>query len=450
MSRESPSLDTAALRSDGPAATEAPRWSCALGGALTTTLGIFGAVPILHAGAGCGLGQQFGLTYAAGENAGGPQGGTNTPCSSLVEEHVIFGGEDKLRSLIASSLQLMKGELFAVISGCIPSLIGDDVDAVVREFRDQASLVHVKAPGFGGTSYDGYELLLEALVEQHVTPRPKVKGRVNLLGVVPYQHLFWKGELAVLKEELAAIGVEANILFTEFNGPELVRNLSEAELTVVLSPWNGHRVAEKLKQKFDIPWIAFPSVPVGGKQTTSFLRRVAAELGLDRGPVETSIRAAQRHSYRFLEYAGDGLILGLPHAYFAVVADAGTAIGITQFLTNEIAYLPDIVIIADGTPEAARAEVVRQLTEGLDIAGKPEIIFESDAHVIRQRLKGHHFLFLLASSLEKHTAGEEYGALHHSISFPSYDRLVLDTNYAGFRGGLKLLEELSSKWIGPL
>jgi len=81
---------------------EAPRWSCSLGGALTTGLGIYGVVPILHSGAGCGLGHQFGMTYASGENAGGALGGTGTPCSCLVEEHVIFGGESKLRNLIKS------------------------------------------------------------------------------------------------------------------------------------------------------------------------------------------------------------------------------------------------------------------------------------------------------------------------------------------------------------
>jgi len=113
---------------------EAPKYSCALAGAYGTALGVYGVVPLLHAGLGCGLGQLFGQLYAGGQNAGGPQGGTSTPTTGLVEEHVIFGGEDKLRNLIQASGELMEGDAFAVISGCIPSLIGDDVDAVIREF----------------------------------------------------------------------------------------------------------------------------------------------------------------------------------------------------------------------------------------------------------------------------------------------------------------------------
>lgn len=429
---------------------EAPRYTCSLGGALGTTLGIFGAVPILHSGAGCGLGQQFGYTYASGQNSGGPQGTTNTPCSCLVEEHVIFGGEEKLRNLIKSSIELMDGNFYAVISGCVPSLIGDDVDAIVKEFAQDVPIIHVKTPGFIGNSYNGYEDFFVALAEQLLKKQPVRKKLVNIFGVVPFQHLFWKGTLASIKQILEKIGIEANIIFTEFDGYENLKKIPAAELNLVLSPWNGHKIAEKLLDKFDTPYLTFPKVPVGPKETTNLLRLVARQLELDPQAVEKIIHDEEAHAYRFTEYLGDGLILALPHAYFATVADSGTAIGIVQYLTNEIAYIPDIVILTDNPPEEARPEIIRQLTEGIDTSLKPEIVFEIDSHIIRQKLKGRNFLFLLASSLEKIIAGEEYGAMHHSIAFPSYDRQVIDRNYAGYRGGLALMEELTSKWIGPL
>jgi nitrogenase molybdenum-iron protein beta chain len=429
---------------------EAPRYSCSLGGALTTTLALYGGVPILHSGAGCGLGQQFGMTYAAGQNAAGGQGTTNTPCSCLVEEHVIFGGEDKLRNLIRSSTELMIGDFFAVISGCVPSLIGDDVDSVVNEFRDKVPIVHVKAPGFNGTSYLGYELFLEAVVDQLLEPRPVKKGRVNILGIVPFQHLFWKGELATIKGLIQRLGLEPNIIFTEFNGLENLRELPAAELNLVLSTWNGHSVARKLEEKFGTPFLTAPAVPVGGKQTSRLVRRIGEQLGLDPAFVENVIATEERHAYRFAEYFGDAVMLGVPNAFFAVAADSSKAIGLTQFLTNEVAYLPEIVIITDDPPESAREEIVRQLSDGIESASKPEVLFESDAHLIREKLKGRSFLFLFASSLEKHIAGPEFNAIPITVGFPSYDRLILDRNYAGFRGGLVVMEELVSTFAGPL
>lgn len=43
---------------------EAPRYSCALGGAYMTVLGMENVVPILHAGGGCGIIQVFGMAFA--------------------------------------------------------------------------------------------------------------------------------------------------------------------------------------------------------------------------------------------------------------------------------------------------------------------------------------------------------------------------------------------------
>ncbi|NTU79512.1 MAG: nitrogenase [Chloroflexales bacterium] len=429
---------------------EAPRFSCSLAGAFGATLGLFGGVPILHSGAGCGLGQHYGMTFAAGLNAGGPQGTTNTPCSCLVEEHVIFGGEDKLRKLIASTIELMEGDLYVVISGCVPALIGDDVAQVTKEFRDQTAIFSVDAPGFSGNTYLGYELFLQAAAAQLLETRPVQKGLVTILGIVPYQHIFWKGSLAVVKQALARIGVEANVLFCEFGGLENLRRIPAAELNLVLSPWNGHTVATDLEERFGTPWIDLPGVPVGPKQTAHLLRAVAAQLGIDPNLVERVIAEEERHTYRFMEYVGDLLVIGIPQAYLAVVADSGTAIGVIQFLTNEAGSIPDIVILTDDPPEERRAAIVAQLSDELNTVLKPEVVFEVDSYRIRQKLRGRTFSFLLASSQEKYIAAEEFKAIHHSIAFPAYDRMIVDRSYAGWRGGLNLLEDLVSKFGGPL
>lgn len=433
-----------------PEITEAPRYTCSLGGVLGCAMGLFNTVPILHAGAGCGLGQQFGLTYASGNNSGGPTGTTATPCSCLVEEHVIFGGENKLRNLIDSTIKLMKGDLYTVISGCVPSLIGDDVDAVIKEFTGRAPVIHVKAPGFVGNSYQGYDLFFEALIDQHLDEKPVQKGLVNIFGVVPFQHLFWKGNLRVIKELLAKLGLTANIFFTEFDSYAQLQQIPAAEHNLVLSPWNGISVAEKLQERFGTPFSVFPGVPVGPKETTRLLRLLGEALEFDAREVEAVISREERSAYRFTEYLGDALILGLPHAAFAVVADSGTAIGLTKYLTNEIAYIPALVIITDNPPPESREAITREFDAGLETVLKPEVFFIEDSHLIRQQLKKHSFLFLLASSQEKHIAGEECGAMHLSVAFPSIDRLVIDTSYAGYRGGLSLMEELTSKWAGPL
>ncbi len=433
-----------------PEIVEAPRYTCSLGGAYITTTGVYGAVPILHAGAGCGIAQLLGVFYAAGENAAGGQGGTSTPCTCLIEKHVIFGGEDKLRKLIDSTLQLMEGDLYVVISGCVPALIGDDAEAVVKEFKDRADVIYVNTAGFKGNTYDGYEDFLGDVADQLLEPLPKKKKVVNILGIVPFQHIFWKGDLNTVKELLAKIGVEANILFTQFDGVKRLKEIPEAELNIVLSTWNGHKTAEKLKEKFDQEYLSFPNVPIGPKQTTEFLRAVAKKLNVPKKDVEKVIAEEEKRAYRWVEYLTDAIIIGLPHPYAAFVGDTNTVIGITKFLANECGYLPEIIQITDEPPEGARERIRHELTDKIESAFKPDIIFEKDAFKIRENLRNRSFQVMLASSLEKWPAAKEFGVSHLSISFPMYDRVIVERTYAGYRGGTGLLEDLLSKYQGPL
>lgn len=433
-----------------PEVAEAPRYSCALAGAYSAALAVYGTVPVLHAGAGCGLGQLFGQHYAGGQNTGGQFGTTSTPCSCLIEEHVIFGGEDKLRNLIRTSQELLKGDLYAVISGCVPALIGDDVESVVKEFKGQAPIINIKTAGFAGNSYTGYEQFFEAVIDQLINAQPTQKGLINIFGIVPNQHLFYKGDLEVIRQTLGKLGLQVNIIFTEENGLENLTMISAAELNIVVSLWNGHQIVNKLEEAFGIPYLEFSSVPIGPKQTSHFLRKVGEKLKFDSEWVERVIAKEEKIAYRRTEIIGDILFNGLPHIYYAVVADSNTAIGVAKYLTNEIGYLADIIIIADNPPEEAREKIIKELTDGLEGVVKPEVVFEIDAYKIKEKLKGRSFLALFASSLEKHIAGEEYGAIHLSISFPSFDRLIVDRSYAGYRGGLGLVEDFFSKFAGPL
>ncbi|ABS56524.1 Nitrogenase [Methanoregula boonei 6A8] len=433
-----------------PEVVEAPRWTCSLGGAYITSTGVYGVVPILHAGAGCGIAQLLGVYYAAGENAAGGQGGTSTPCSCLIEKHVIFGGEDKLRKLIDSTIQLMEGDLYVVISGCVPALIGDDVDSVVREFKGKADVIFVNTAGFKGNTFDGYEEFLGAVIDQFLEPRKKKKKVVNILGVVPFQHVFWKGDLNVVKNLLAKIGVEANILFTQFDGVKKLKEIPEAELNIVLSTWNGHKAAGKLKERFGQEYLTFPSPPIGPKQTSEFLRSVAKKLRIPKKDVERVIAEEERHVYRFTEYLTDAIIIGLPHPYAAFVGDSNTVIGIAKYLANEVGYLPEVVQITDEPPEEAREWIRRELTENIESTIKPDILFEKDTFRIRENLRDRSFQVMLATSLEKWPAAKEFGVAHLSVGFPMYDRVIVDRNYAGYRGGLALLEDLIAKYVGPL
>jgi nitrogenase molybdenum-iron protein beta chain len=134
----------------------------------------------------------------------------------------------------------------------------------------------------------------------------------------------------------------------------------------------------------------------------------------------------------------------------AVVGDSATAVSITKFLANEIGYLAEVVIIVDDPSEEYRAEIAKELSENVKSVFKPVVIFEADSHRIKKELTGRNFLVLLASSLERYIAPELGAAIHLSVSFPSFDRLILERGYAVFHGGIALMEDIIGKRSGPL
>ncbi|MDR3062618.1 MAG: nitrogenase, partial [Methanobrevibacter sp.] len=327
-------------------------------------------------------------------------------------------------------------------------LIGDDVDAIVGEFRDKVPLIHVNAPGFSGNSFHGYELFFEALADQLLTPKRKRKKLVNIFGIVPFQHLFWKGELKTIKQILKDIGVEANVIFTEFDTLETLEKIPAAAYNLVLSPWVGHRAAKKLEEKFGTPFVSFPGPPVGPIQTTKFLRKVADLLDLPTKKVEDYIFKQERESYDLLEFGADAIIVYDPNSYFAVAADTNTAINITKYLTDEISALPEVIIITDDPPVEFRDQIIKEF-ESKEISFSPEIIFEKDTYKIQKHLENRSFSTLFASSIESAFANK-LNKLHLTVTFPSYNRLVLGDNYVGYFGGTHFIENAKSIKLGPL
>lgn len=198
------------------------------------------------------------------------------------------------------------------------------------------------------------------------------------------------------------------------------------------------------------PHLVFPAVPIGPQQTNDFLRRVGERLGLDKARVEQVIRYEQHRTYRFVEYVADMVMIALPHAYVGIVGDTSTAIALTRFASNEQSWLPEVVIVTDDPPEERKAEITNLLTEDLESVIKPRVIFEHDSHKIRLLLREHSVQLLLASSLEKHIAVDELHAMQVSVAFPVYDRLIVDRTYAGYRGGIALMEDVAAKYGGPL
>jgi nitrogenase molybdenum-iron protein beta chain len=130
---------------------------------------------------------------------------------------------------------------------------------------------------------------------------------------------------------------------------------------------------------------------------------------------------------------------------FVAVSDAQTSLAITKFLVNDMGLFPSKQYITDDTPEEYR-EQVREYFKDLNYGIEAEVEFSSDGHQIHDKIRNTDFYgypLILGSSWEKKIA-KETKAHYLTVSWPIIERLVINSSYVGYDGGLKLLEDIYS------
>ena len=183
----------------------------------------------------------------------------------------------------------MKGDLFVVLTGCSGELVGDDVEAVVKKYRNQGySIVSAGTAGFKGNNLFGHENVSIAIIDQFVGEAKGVHHRKKLINLwmgAPYFNTFWRGDIIEIKRILEAAGFEVNVFFgSESAGVEEWKSIPKATFNLVLSPWLNLRVAKHLEEKYNQPYLHIPVIPVGEEATTAFLRQVVEFAGIDNIP----------------------------------------------------------------------------------------------------------------------------------------------------------------------
>ncbi len=424
---------------------EQPRYSCALG-AQQSVVAIKRAVPIVHAGPGC----SGKITRLIGQGEG-YAGGSTIPCTNSSETEIVYGGEEKLKGVIEGALKVIDADLYVVLTGCTSDIVGDDIGSVTGEFQEQdIPIVYAETGGFKSNNYVSHEVVVNAIIDQYVDKfcldKSIVKGLVNVFATLPYQDPYWNGNLEEIKRILEGLGLEVNILFgTESQGITEWKTIPKAEFNIVINAWVGLGIAKHLEEKYGTPLIHFPYLPIGGKETTSFLRQVAAAMQLAPTQVDEFIAKEEEKFYMHIERTADFMLefrYGLPRRFYTIL-DASYAIGFAKYLLNELGLLPAKQFIIDDTPEQFR-DGIREQFKNISEFRSAEVSFIADGGAIQQTISEDNNksrALILGSSWERDLA-KQLGADLLIISAPIAYRLILNCGYAGYNGGLRVIEDI--------
>lgn len=417
------------------------RYKCAMG-AMQTVQAVSRAIPILHSGPGCAqkLSDNTGSSGYFSPNI--------FPCTSINEKDVVFGGTKKLHSTIENALKVIDADLYVVLTGCIPEIVGDDTGEVVSEFADaDKPVIYASTAGFKGNNYKGHEQIIDAITDQYLKKSDhRQKGLVNIWADVPYQDLFWLGNLRELEKLVQELGLTPNTIFGFDRGIDNINRIPEAQFNLLVSPWVSVRNMKNMEKKLDIPFLHYPTLPIGAFETGKFLRTVGRFAGVSDEKIESVINSHENYYYYLIErYADLFLENRVINKQFSVVADAQYALGLTKFLANDLGLIPATQFVTDDTPKAFREAITEEFKD-LNCGLEADVRFETDGYQIQNQIREHDYHgypLILGSYYEKELT-EDLKGNYLNISWPVQDKVVLDNHYAGYSGGIRLIEDIYS------
>ena len=199
--------------------------------------------------------------------------------TDMQEEHVVFGGEKKLKVAIQEAYDLFHPKAIAIFSTCPVGLIGDDVHAASREMKEKLGDCNVfgfSCEGYRGVSQSAGHHIANNGVFKHMVgnnnePKPG-KFKLNLLGEYNIG-----GDAFEIERLFEKCGIT---LVASFSGNSTVRaieNAHMADLNVILCHRSINYMGDMMETKYGIPWMKVNFV--GAQSSAKSLRKIAEYFG---------------------------------------------------------------------------------------------------------------------------------------------------------------------------
>lgn len=224
----------------------------------------------------------------------------NMLCTDMDDNDSIFGGIRKLEALLRT---LCDGgsRYIAIVTACIPGIIGDDVTSCIEKFESEyegLKILDVRADGnLTGSAFAGMRMVRRELLKlTDMDVRPE-KGFVNILSATGMNS---SHDRERVEELLSCVGLKLNTIM--FNGCSVddVINCRKAEFCLPMSrrdllPENcGHIEAKGMRVQRDI-------IPCGVEDTREWLKKF--ETPENSGQIASYLKTKEERYQRRLESA---------------------------------------------------------------------------------------------------------------------------------------------------
>ena len=428
-----------------------PPHACQPLGAELAAHGFEGTLPFVHGSQGCASYYRSTLNRHFREPA-------PAVSSSMTEDGAVFGGQNNLHEGLENAIALYHPKLIAILTSCMPEIIGDDLSAFLKNARQKGivpaglPVAFANTPSFNGSHVNGYDAMVLSIL-QALTEGKRVEGRcTGKLNLLPGFDTN-TGNYREYHRILEAFGIPHTLLADlseSFDSPcdgtyRLYAGgtpLAEAadsingKATVTVGPYATAKTFAWLKDHSAGAHAALP-LPIGIQKTDAFLMKVA-EL-FDR-PVPEALRAERGRAVDAMTDAQQYL-----HGKrFALYGDPDLLLGYVSFLL-EMGATPAHVLCGKGSKKLEKE--LQALLDASPYGKGAKIYMNRDLWHLRSLLVTEPVDALIGDTHGKFAARDAKIPLFR-FGFPIFDRVNKHrVPLIGYQGAINLVTEICNTFL---
>jgi nitrogenase molybdenum-iron protein beta chain len=391
---------------------------------------------------------------------------TSAVSSSMTEDAAVFGGLNNMIDGLANSYNLYRPEMIAVSTTCMAEVIGDDLDAFIKNAKQKGSLPadfdvpFAHTPAFVGSHITGYDNALKGVLQhfwdgKSKTAEPLVRkpdGSINFIGgfdgnvvgnIKEIRRIFdlFGADYTIVCDPSEAWNTPTDGEYRMYDGgttkAEIERALN-AKATIVFQEYCAEKTIKYLQDKGHE--VVVLNSPIGVRGTDELVMAIArltgkpvpAELEKERGRLVDAMADSQAH---------------LHGKRYALYGDPDLMLGMTRFLL-ELGAEPVHILATNGSEDWAKK--VRALLEASPFGKGGTAYPKRDLWHLRSLLCTDPVDFLIGNTYGKYLERDCKVPLirmgfpifdrHHHHRFPTW----------GYEGALRVLVSLLDEYFEAL
>lgn len=193
--------------------------------------------------------------------------------TDMNEKDTIFGSEQKLKDIVKECYRRHKPKAIFVSSSCASGIIGEDIDAVVEELREEIDvpIAAVHCEGFKShIQATGFDLSDHAVLQTIIKPPKEKRNVINFKN-------FMESARPEIIEIFKNFDVTPMFFYTNASVEEL-SHMSESLATVSVCQTLGNYMGNALEEMYGVPYIRTIN-PLGVTGFETWLRQIGEVIG---------------------------------------------------------------------------------------------------------------------------------------------------------------------------